>query len=336
MGNQQPAGPMSLASSTPAAAAAGSGGTAPVAAAAEAAAEGPEITPELLAMLLDFLGEDPTQADAQAAAQQQPAAAAPAGPHAAGYHPAAAQQQQQQAAAYFAVPRQQVLLQPQYSSDNSSCSAGSDMCYSSRASAGFSPSGPSFAAQQAARVVDIPYIAPNSSFRPQTPGAFVPPQALQQLLPTPLAAGELLQCVDMTVAHTMQLYTRLTAQPLQHAGHTAVMWLAGVRAQHTALLSSGAAAPPAVSCAAMHVCASLVFTAAEPPGGVMFGPFNCSFLLVVLELLADTLLSLRGMCVGVHPATHLSGAAMHAWRQALRAQAHTKAGEAVAAVLSFL
>jgi hypothetical protein len=271
--------------------------------------------PELLAMLLDFLGEDYTQAGAQAA-------------------PAAAQQQQQQPGAHLRAPLQQ-QQQPQESSDNSS--AGSDLCYSSRpsaAAAGFRP--PALPAPQAARVADIPYMPAPSSFRPQAPVAFAPPQTLQQLLPAPLAAGELLRFVDMTVAHLMQLYAHLTAQPLQHAGHAAVTWLAGVRAHSTALLGSRGVFPPAVSCAAMHVCASLVSTAAEPPGGLIFGPFNCSFLLVVLELLSETLLSLRGMCVGVHPATHLSGAAMHAWRQALRDQGYSKAGEAVAAVLSFL
>jgi hypothetical protein len=42
------------------------------------------------------------------------------------------------------------------------------------------------------------------------------------------------------------------------------------------------------------------------------------------------------MCAGIHPAYHLNGEAMQAWREGLRAQAYSRAGQAVAAVLSFL
>jgi predicted DNA-binding protein (MmcQ/YjbR family) len=84
------------------------------------------------------------------------------------------------------------------------------------------------------------------------------------------------------------------------------------------------------------MCAAVVAAAAEAPSGAVFGPFSCSFLLVVLELLSQKLLSLREMCAGIHPAYHLNGEAMQAWREGLRAQAYNRAGQAVAAVLSFL
>jgi hypothetical protein len=141
----------------------------------------------------------------------------------------------------------------------------------------------------------------------------------------------------MTVSHLMQLYTRLTAQPLQHAGLAAVTWLAGVRSYSAALLSVSGVAPAAVCSAMTHLCASIVSLAADPPiGGAAMGPFSSAFLLKFLELLMQGLLSLRALCAGVHHDQHLNGGVMQAWRDGLQAQAHSREGQAVAKALAFL
>jgi hypothetical protein len=65
-------------------------------------------------------------------------------------------------------------------------------------------------------------------------------------------------------------------------------------------------------------------------------PSSSGFLLVVLELLAQALLSQRDLCADLPPGQVLGREALQAWRAGLQAQAGTRGGQAVARVLAVL
>lgn len=167
-------------------------------------------------------------------------------------------------------------------------------------------------------------------------------------------AGELVSFVDLAVVHLLQLYGRVTQPAQQHAGLTAVTWLAGVRSSFTSTSppnSSSSSCSPGEACdavpsAVLHTCVSLVSLAAGDTStqtDVQASadqqarePFSCSFLATVVEQLMQALLTLRAICAAASPSERPSSKALESFKVQLRAQANSAAAHAAGSLLDWV
>lgn len=183
------------------------------------------------------------------------------------------------------------------------------------------------------------------------------PQQAQAQLPCLVSYGEVVLFVDVTTKLMLQLYTQLTASSMQHAGLTAIQWMADVRINlgvpgpntpgNSPSLSAGvggtgvAGLPAAVHAAVLHTCSSLVSVGAGsgPDMGASLsggGTFSSCFLVTVLEQVMKALMSLRSMCSVCCPTQALCPSVMTAMQGQLQAQNDTREGQAVVALLGWL
>lgn len=164
-------------------------------------------------------------------------------------------------------------------------------------------------------------------------------------------AAEVISFVDLSVVHLLQLYGRVTLPKQQHAGLTAVTWLAGVRSTITSTGPLSSSSSPAEACeavpsAVLHTCVSLVSLAAgdtstQPgvqtsPDQQSSEPFSCSFLAAVVEQLMQALLTLRAIYAAANPSERRSSKELESFKAELRAQANSAAAHAADRLLDWL
>lgn len=183
------------------------------------------------------------------------------------------------------------------------------------------------------------------------------PQQAQAQLPCLVSYGEVVLFVDVTTKLMLQLYTQLTANSMQHAGLTAIQWMADVRinlgapspttpgsspSPSAGVGGTGAAGlPAAVHAAVLHTCSSLVSVGAGSGPDMVAslsggGSFSSCFLVTVLEQVMKALMSLRSMCSVCCPTQAMCPSVVTAMQGQLQAQSDTHEGQAVIALLGWL
>jgi hypothetical protein len=177
-------------------------------------------------------------------------------------------------------------------------------------------------------------------------------------LPCLVSYGEVVLFVDVTTRLMLQLYTQLTANSVQHAGLTAIQWMADVRmnlglpgpstpGNSPSLSAAGGgqgagALPPAVHAAVLHTCSSLVsVSAGSGPDMAMAlsgggDSFSSCFLVTTLEQVLKALMSLRSMCCVCCPTDTMCSSVVSTMQSQLQAQSNTHEGQAVVALLGWL
>lgn len=184
------------------------------------------------------------------------------------------------------------------------------------------------------------------------------PQQAHAQLPCLVSYGEVVLFVDVTTRLMLQLYTKLTANSVQHAGLTAIQWMADVRmnlglpgpstpGNSPSLSAAGGAQgagglPAAVHAAVLHTCSSLVsVSAGSGPDMAMAlsgggDSFSSCFLVTTLEQVLKALMSLRSMCSVCCPTDTLCSSVVSTMQGQLQAQSNTHEGQAVVALLGWL
>lgn len=171
-----------------------------------------------------------------------------------------------------------------------------------------------------------------------------------------VSMGDLVLFVDTSVSHLSQLYrtcTLLAAHGQQHAGTVTINWVADVRSRVCADSSSSSGsshgsggdgggggsgtADGRVRPAVLHLCTSLLAVAANADAGSQVAPFDCEFLVLVLEQLIRALMDLRALDTGPpHAARGLITNSLQAWWLQLQAKAGTCVGQAVLQLMGWL